>query len=191
MFGEIIVENNLKNVNENLRWIFEQNKAWIENCDTKTTTVLSVVGIAITIIFSSDSIKNMIGLFDKVWFSQCFVNKLFCILYLVCGYGSLIYGISNLFRVLTARLDSSIYSQIESYKSNIFFGDIAIQDFKTVESNLHSVDTQNFNNDLIKQIFICACICNKKFKYYSKGGAFISVGIIVIIIFNVICYLIF
>lgn len=185
------MENNLKNVNENLRWIFEQNKAWIENCDTKTTTVLSVVGIAITIIFSSDSIKNMIDLFDKVWFYQCCVNKLFCILYLAGGYGSLIYGISNLFRVLTARLDSSRYSQIESYKSNIFFGDIAIQDFKTVESSLHSVDTQNFNNDLIKQIFICACICDKKFKYYSKGGVFISVGISVIIIFNVIGYLIF
>ena len=38
---------------ERLCWVLEQNQEWIKNCDTKTTTILALVGAIFTVLFAS------------------------------------------------------------------------------------------------------------------------------------------
>ena len=55
---------------ERLCWILEQNQEWIKNCDTKTTTILALIGVIFTVLFASDSIAKIIQIWTIFFYSE-------------------------------------------------------------------------------------------------------------------------
>lgn len=167
---------------ERLSWILEQNQEWIKNCDTKTTTILALIGAIFTVLFASDSFAKIIKIWTIFFYSDylCFAR-----FYLLCTLVSWIIfamGIYSFWRVLYAQLSNTKYQCPSEYKSNLYFGDIVSCEIDSYRSTIKSLGEEELRDDLSMQVYICAAICNQKFMYYTDGMKYIGVGFIMILI---------
>lgn len=166
---------------------------WIDNCDKKASFLLAFVGVSLTIFFTSNitiKIKEQLVIpFFSYWkdgiggicflrftIGVCLIVGLFCIL---CA-------LLNLLYCLRARTDYSKFKQlgIES-KSLMFYQHIAsmhYSDFCKAQNNHY--------NDLRSQIYINACICTDKFKYYNKALTNILIAIPMLVVALVLLFFI-
>ena len=167
---------------ERLSWILEQNQEWIKNCDTKTTTILALIGAIFTVLFASDSFAKIIQIWTIFFYSDylCFAR-----FYLLCTLVSWIIfamGIYSFWRVLYAQLSNTKYQCPSEYKSNLYFGDIVSCEIDSYRSTIKSLGEEELRDDLSMQVYICAAICNQKFMYYTDGMKYIGLGFIMILI---------
>ena len=167
---------------ERLSWILEQNQEWIKNCDTKTTTILALIGAIFTVLFASDSLAKIIQIWTIFFYSDylCFAR-----FYLLCTLVSWIIfamGIYSFWKVLYAQLSNTKYQCPSEYKSNLYFGDIVSCEIDSYRSTIKSLGEEELRDDLSMQVYICAAICNQKFMYYTDGMKYIGVGFIMILI---------
>lgn len=162
---------------EDLNQILDRNIAWIENCDSKASIMLGMMGVTISIVVAFDYAKVIINTIKEKCLSVSFWKVVFLILLLltVC---SILYGGYKLIRSLVPQLDMKKFGDNEMLCNNsiIFFSSIAAHDnYAKFLNSLKKTNDEDYLNDISSQIFLCAKICDLKFRNY-KRGLYFSMG---------------
>ena len=160
---------------EDLLYTLETVNSWLNNCDQKAGILLTVFGVAITVLVTSDFMKNLrsyiSGPFVEYWTSESQLEfsmgrfTVFCLL--VIAVGMLIVSCSYLFKAITADTDYGKMWQNNSRmvaKSYLFFGSISKMTYDEFRC-----DRVDFKEDLKSQIYVNSKIVSTKFKNYNEG----------------------
>lgn len=167
---------------ERLCWVLEQTQEWIKNCDTKTTTILALVGAIFIVLFASDSFAKIIQIWTIFFYSENLCFARIYLLFTIVSWLIFAMGIYYFWKVLYARLDNKKYQYPSEYKSNLYFGDIVNCEIDSYSSTIKSLGEEELRDDISRQIYICADICNQKFMYYTDGMKYMGLGVILILI---------
>lgn len=169
---------------------------WVEVCDTKTSIILAVQAMVLTVTCSTDfvfvTLKEIIK--TTFFYDGCkefsFLNLLVIVLFM-----SLIIMCSvsmfHLFKVLEAKTNANQTGQehVRDKDSLIHFQCIANQaafpKFDSFADAMNSETEDGERKDLLSQIYINAVRCNEKFKEYNNGLKWLKRALIVLIIFVV------
>lgn len=148
----------------------ERNIGFINSCDTKTSIVLTSIGVLLTIILTNDGLSSIFQIA-----SSCVSGKTFCdILYMIgslASVGMLVLGIWNLASVLIAKIEPLTKSKKASTNpSMIFFTGILNVGNKVVYRNRFlAMKDEELLDDLIFEIYINAEIAKQKYRHYNLG----------------------
>lgn len=100
----------------------ERNIGFINSCDTKTSIVLAIFGVLLTIIFTSDVSTEILYIINAAYSTKCCCGVLYLIL-ISASIIVLLIGLKNLIYVLVGRIDVKDNSNLK-YDSRIFFSGI-------------------------------------------------------------------
>jgi len=148
---------------------------WVTNCDNKVSYLLTLQGIILTIIFSSNYAERLIVTFSCS-LNLCDVNKdsLFTFLECVSLYGFFVFILTSLYHAystLRARLDPNIFRESGLVMNSVlFFETIANRkfiEFQNAQRLTTNVQSNSLDNDIDSQVFINSKICQLKFKHYN------------------------
>lgn len=165
---------------------------WVSNCDNKVSYLLTLQGIILTIIFTSnyatcitDTFSYDFTLVDFGWKS---ILRFFEGLCLYSFLTLILMSLYNAYLTLRARLDPKIYAENGlSTNSVLFFETIANRkfiDFVTDQQNTtNTANTNQLDNDIDSQIFINSKICQLKFKHYNLTLKYCGIGFIIGLIY--------
>lgn len=179
-------------IEEVLKETLDRIQFWIGNVDAKISFLLSLSGIILGFIFASETIDNIIkGYFNldvtglRIWIA--IINGIILI-------GSVFYiskAIIHFLIALKGRIDPKEYRQYKvEVKSLIFWRSIAdINQYVDYKKRVDSLDEETMINDLQSQVYINSKITKEKFIIYNKGVRFLSVGIVLLIVFKIIGYI--
>lgn len=157
---------------DELTTILEWNIDFIKTCENKVSIILSIFGVILTLIFTSDNVKHIYG---EVKDSVCLI--IFAVL--IMAY--LAYGLGTLVRVLFAKS-----KRPEGLpESRIFFNDIANDKYDNFSETIKNYSDDDLQDDLIAQIYANSKICQKKFKNYNYGLVHSLSAFILFILFSV------
>ena len=180
---------NKKNIKEDSYKKLEIINEWINNSDNKTSIVLGIVGIILTIIFSNGSITNNLlkiiyGIILDINFDDILYIIIFILLICFC-----IYGLYCLIKVLIPTLKI----KFKNTKSFIYFGSICkYSNFKEYKKDLLKANEDDILDDLLNQIYLNSIICNQKFINFARGinfFFFFLIGTIIMYIIGILIYL--
>lgn len=148
---------------------------WINNSDNKASIILGLVGILLTIIFTTGNITSQTTKIMK----ELFLNTNFSdILYLIFFLGSIcicILGLCDLIKVLIPTLKMKT-NKIKSY---MFFGSISCYtSFNEYKEDLLKSTEEDIFEDLLNQVYQNSIICNKKYENFAKGIKYFLVGFV-------------
>ena len=148
----------------------ERNIGFINSCDTKTSIVLTSIGVLLTIILTNDGLSSIFQIT-----SSSLAGKKFCdILYLVSfltSVGMLLLGIWNLVSVLIAKTEPPTKSKKPSVDpSMVFFtGILNVGDKAVYRNRFLAMKDEELLDDLISEIYINAEIAKQKYRHYNLG----------------------
>lgn len=183
---EIIFDSELLDMNEKINiatQTLDRNIKFVNNCDNKSSFMLAIVGVILSIVFSNDRIFTLIqGLLNELTTSKDNISiKIFTMVYL---FSIAIFFIITIIGI--GYLISVFYAQTKGSKivSLIFFDGICKQNdysqkFKTIKKH-------QLLEDLIDQINTNAHIAYKKYKRYNCGFKFSAIGLLAFVSFIVI-----
>ena len=183
-----------KDINEYADKTYEQVSGWINNCDSKASILLALIGVFLSIAFTSDfllegitvELKNIVGLFSgncscRVWSSVLLIALL--------GVSAFFFvkSLQSLFLVLFARLDDS---RKEENPSVSFYKSIGEHSYEEYKQLVRSISCEMLTDDKLRQVYDCSKICTQKFLNYNKGiiaiklalvffGAFIALFLVI------------
>lgn len=184
--------NGLGNIKkEDVINILDRIIGFVNLCDNKTSVALGIFGVLITILFSSDGVKEIKGIIKSALSSASVYGLLFVILF-ACTIIVSIFGIIKLLQVLfpQTEIKDNNDREIDS-DSKIYFGCICKNHtYKQFREKLINCKDDEYLNDIISQIYINSIICNKKYNCFKVGlktaligfGAFLALwgaGIII------------
>lgn len=179
--------------------ILDRTIAFNQNCDTKASITLGIVGLFITKIFTTDGIKDIVSvsknlLSDKNWSNIGFIF-LSCvsILFILKGLFHLILVMQvniDFFENKKSKLKNKKYEQLVE-NSLIYFKSIQNNSYKEYENKLLGFSSEEQMKDIISQIYINSSICNKKYERYKKGYNCLLIGFISFFVFWLISHIIF
>ena len=155
---------------EELLDILDRIINFVHGCDNKASVFLSIIGVAIAILFTSDGMDNLIAIVKlSVDSASCMDIIYLCVLFIALL--ALLCGLFFLVLVLFARTDSSVYKQEGlNIDSVIFFGTISKnKNYSSYKEKLLSISDTDYENDIASQIYINGVICKKKYDYYKRG----------------------
>lgn len=169
------IDNNEKKEKDDLKHTFDTVNSWLNNCDQKAGILLTVVGVAITVLVTSDFLKYLRAYifmpFKDYWEGNhelafsCERFTFFFLLFLAVL--MLILSCYYLFKAISADTD---YDKIREEnpelvkKSFVFFRSISemkYEDFKK--------DDVKYKEDLKSQIYVNSKIATQKYRDYNKG----------------------
>jgi hypothetical protein len=159
-----------KRTHEKLKEILDRNTAWIENCDSKTSIILGSFGVIAGIFLATDYISKFKSIFCHMISNVSFWTIIY-IIFCISSISLILAGCICWITALFARVNLNEFSD-RGIKSDslIFFSSIAKhKSLSSYKQNLEKCETQQIEEDLISQIYICSIICDKKFKYYKLG----------------------
>lgn len=148
----------------------ERNIGFINSCDTKTSIVLTSIGVLLTIILTNNGLSSIFHIT-----SSSLAGKTFCdILYLVGFLASvdmLLLGIWNLVNVLIAKIEPLNKSKKPSAApSMVFFaGILNVGDEAVYHNRFLAMKGEELLDDLISEIYINAEIAKQKYRHYNLG----------------------
>ena len=117
---DIFLVLNKKNIKEDLYKNFEIINEWINNSDNKTSIVLGIVGIILTIIFSNgEIINNLLKIVNKLILDINFDDILYLIIFILLTCFC-VYGLYCLIKVLIPTLKI----KFKNTKSFMYFGNV-------------------------------------------------------------------
>lgn len=156
--------------NEELSEIFGRINGWIENCDSKVSTILSGMGVFAGILLATDYVSKFIDIFRFM----CEQSNVWTVIYLVICLFSLcllILGAFLLVGVLFARVNTTEFeSRGVKKESLVFFSSIAKnKTLSKYRGRIKKCTSEQMSDDLISQIYVCSLICDKKFMLYKRG----------------------
>ena len=100
----------------------ERNIGFINSCDSKTSIVLTMIGVLLTLILTNDGLTAIFLIISHSVFGNTFCDILYLIV-LLASVGMLVIGIWNLVGVLIAKTKlSTKNSNPTTAPSMIFFG---------------------------------------------------------------------
>jgi len=162
-----------KDIDEYADKTYDQISSWINNCDAKTSILLALIGVFLTVSFTSDFIltgittelKNIVGLFSGNCSCRACVNVLI-ILLLGVSIFFFVRSLRFLFVVLFARLDNTR----EEEKSSIcFYKSIGEHSYEEYKKLVVDLSAGQLIDDKLRQVHACSKICTRKFINYNKG----------------------
>ena len=161
-----------KDINEYADKIYEQVSSWINNCDSKASILLALIGVFLPIAFTSDflltgiasELKNIIGLFSgncscRAW------GSVLLILLLGVSIFFFVRSLRFLFVVLFARLDNT---RKEENSSISFYKSIGEHSYEEYKQLVGEISSEQFTDDKLRQVHACSKICTQKFLKYNK-----------------------
>ena len=168
---------------EDMKFTLELVNSWINNCDQKASILLSIIGVAITLMLTSDFIKFLrnyifepfvlyISAKGKFQFSLGRFTVFFLLLIAACTLAMACY---YLFRAIKANIDyKKLVDENPSLEktSRIFFGaisKISYEEFKKVAIKQEE--------DLRSQIYVNSKIATEKYNNYNKGLSWFKVAL--------------
>ena len=172
---------------EELSEILERTNGWIENCDSKSSIILSGMGVAAGIFLATDYISKFIDIIQFMYENM----NIWTVLYLIFGSLSiclLLYGAFLLIEVLFSRINTAEFED-RGVKTDsiIFFSSIAKnKTLSKYRGKLKKCSAEQLDNDIISQIYVCSLICDKKFSLYKKGLICSLAGFIIFMIIAII-----
>ena len=161
---------------EDLQYTLDVVNSWVNNCDQKAGILLTVFGVAITVLVTSDFMKELRA-YLFVPFVEYWTNSesqlefslgrftVFCLL--VIAVGMLMTSCYYLFKAITANTN---YDEIRQEnprmvpKSYLFFGSISNMPYDEFRR-----DNIDIKEDLKSQIYVNSKIATTKFKNYNEG----------------------
>lgn len=160
---------------DDLRYTLDNVNMWLNNCDQKAGILLAVIGVAITVVMTSDFLKFLreyiLGPFvqyvngnDGLSFSW---GRFLVFVLLLIAMVMLVVSCVYLFRAIKANIDyKKMYKENPGLvrKSFFYYGSIsemAYEEFKN--------DEVNYEEDLRSQIYVNSKIALKKFQNYNEG----------------------
>ena len=168
---------------EELSNVLDRTIRWIENCDSKASTILGVEGVILSIVLASDYVKTIFAVYKYMISNLNFWTGLYLTITLFSVI-ALCVGTIFLIKVLGAKIDSSEFQNREVQPDSvIFFG--TISENKSLEDynkKLRGYSSLQMDDDLISQIYICSLICKLKFELYKKGVVITESGLFVFMI---------
>lgn len=155
----------------NLDWV----SSMISNCDQKSSILLGIIGILITIVLSSDFIDKIRSIIIVPFVEYCngksemtFSGERFTVFILFfIVIATIVWSCSYLIRAISANIDYDGMVKKNSSLSKqsfLFFGSIAkmqYEEFKNFDIDL--------KEDLLSQIYVNSQIATSKFINYSMG----------------------
>lgn len=160
---------------ENLKYKYDTVNFWVNNCDQKAGILLAIVGVAITVIMTSDFMKYLRSYIFEPFMQFCSGNlglsfswsRFTVFILLIIAAIILITCCVFLFRAISANID---YEKM--YKENpdlartsyIFYGTISQMKYKDFKKG-----EVEFAEDLKSQIYVNSKIATAKFKNYKMG----------------------
>lgn len=173
---------------EDLNTILDRINNWINNCDTKSSIVLSFIGILLGIIFTTDYITKLFEIYKKIYLSTNLVNLLF-LLFSIGSIICIIKGIIHL--ILSIRAKTNINNEYGLITDSlIYYKTIAANsNYKEYEEKMNKLNQDTLKKEIISQIYINSEICTKKFKNYNIGFKYSIIGISIFLILIIVGYL--
>lgn len=153
----------------------------INNCDTKTSIILGIIGVIGGICLSDSIVITLYHyLINNFSTTKC---KVFFVITCMIIVG-IVFGVYKLISVLYARVKK------DGDRSNVFFGDIAKYNNEgDYKKSLLKMNESDMLDSLISQIYINSKICDAKYQRYNQG--IITVGISLALLFvDIILFLI-
>ena len=140
---------------------------------TKSSFVLTFLGVIVTIIFTSDIGHDMIATLHFRCADHISKSNIRNLISLVCAIAfcvSIIISIYQLYQTLCGRVNPIKYEQQGlQLESNIFFKTIQSRGFSEYEIGTNSENEEQYLNDLNSQIYINSKIVESKFKHYNNS----------------------
>ena len=172
---------------ERLSQTLDRTTTWIENCDTKVSIILGGIGVILSIVLASDYVSKI----TKIWeFMSDNINFWKGLYIVICAasLSAIIAGSFYLLLILVAKTDTTgLAKKGICGNSFTFFSAIAkqksLQDYK---GTLVSCSENDWVDEIISQIYICALICDKKFRNYKIGLILSVIGFSVFAIMMVV-----
>lgn len=148
----------------------ERNIGFVNSCDSKTSIVLTMIGVLLTLILTNDGLTAISHIISHSVFGNTFCDILYFIAWLA-SVGMLVMGIWNLVSVLIAKTKPSTKNSNPTTSSSmIFFGGILKVGDRTVYHNKFLTMTdQELLDDLIAEIYTNAEIATQKYRRYNQG----------------------
>lgn len=160
----------------------ERNIGFVANCDNKTSIVLAIIGVFLTIILTNDGLNAIYGIINT-----CIEMKTFCsIIYLFFLGGTIVVmllGIYSLCGVLIAKT-SETAKGLTATNSRIFFTGISKDgNCEVYKEKFYEMSEQELLDELIAQIYINSDIASKKYSKYNKGVKWTIIGFGLFVVF--------
>ncbi|GBD72197.1 hypothetical protein TEHN7126_1358 [Tetragenococcus halophilus subsp. halophilus] len=147
---------------------------WIRACDMKTSILLAIIGLIITIFSSEFSLTEFKTIIDYNFNDFDFSNFLFLALTFIF-FVSFCMGII----CLVVELSPSMLSSKNNNKdidSLYFFETISKKELLAFKDEILKTSIEEDINDVIKQLYINSKICTQKYRYTKAGVFYTMVG---------------
>ena len=155
---------------------------FVNNCDSKSSVILGIFGVIITILLSSEGINELKNIIKSAITEDTTCGVFYLIFLFVSG-AVFSFGSFKLLMVLFANTNCGDDNQVDLERdSKIFFGSICNNaNFKQYKEKLTTYSEEDYLNDIISQIYINSVICNKKFENYKNGMKISIIGFLAFI----------
>ena len=170
---------------DELNQILERTIGWINNCDTKTSIILSGLGVLYGIFLATDYLGKSISLVKWMIDNLSFGSVVYLI-FISISVLLMLVGVAFFTLVLLSRTNISEFRNQKVNSVSLLFFD-SISSFSTVKdykNKIENCDGKLFIDDLISQIYVCSIICKSKFDYYKRGLLFSLFGVVMYCILN-------
>ena len=175
------VENKIEIATQTL----DRNIVLVTNCDTKTSIVLALVGVLLTIILTNDGVKKLSDIISTCVRELTAVNIIYLLFFFV-SVVLMLYGIFKLCSVLIANTSESLEGYSKEH-SKIFFGGIQKHnDVKDYIKRFKNMNEDRLLEELLAEIYDNARIATQKYKKYNIGLKFTMIGFV----FSVVTFLV-
>lgn len=166
---------------------YGQVSSWINNCDSKASILLALIGVILSIVFTSDyilngvegQVKDVIGLM-KGDSAPCACASILTLVVLGFSIGWFIDSIRNLIQVLFARFDDS---RDADNPSILFYRSIGAKPYAEYKQLVESFDEDLLIEDKLREVHDCSKICTRKFNYYNAGIKSMKRGLVLFAVY--------
>lgn len=169
------VPNGNSDINADLKFSLESVNSWLNNCDQKAGILLTVVGVAITVLITSDFLKYLRNYIFKPFMDYCAGNQelsfswgRFTVFILLCIAATwLLLSCLYLFRAIAANINyTKMYKENPGLlkTSKIYYGTISDMTYDEFKK-----DDIDYSEDLKSQIYVNSKIAINKFNNYNEG----------------------
>lgn len=169
----------------------ERVNFWVTNCDSKVSYLLTLQGIVLTIIFTSNYATCLIETLSyKFTFTNFCWQSFFRFIEGLSLYSFVVLtaiSLYNAYSALRARLDPKVFLEPGlTTNSVLFFETIAnrkFTDFLTDQIGTTNINSTTLDNDIDSQVFINSKICQLKFKHYNLALKYCKLAFVVGLIY--------
>lgn len=146
----------------------ERNIGFITGCDNKTSIVLAMLGVILTVVFTNVKFSDLLNIVNGCITSKSFGDVMY-LLFLIFSFVLLISGIIKLCKVLIGNVNETARG-INSTPSHIFFSGIQKNEsFANYSDSFRVLSKEEVLNELLSQIYINSDIANTKYSLFNSG----------------------